>query len=535
VSKVVENPPVASPQPADGTRVELRELSVTAGQRALLDKSSATFQPGQVTLIVGGSGVGKSVLLKLLAGLISGSHAAFDISGEIHFNENDILQNPRKGSVGIVFQSFALFDEFSPVENVQLARDHQAGTAHEALTARSLLEELNVPSGVRVSALSGGQKQRVAIARTLAFASDVVLYDEPTSGLDAASAIQVAKLIRDTHDSHPRTSIIVTHDYDALPQIADAVFVLDAEHKTLREVSRNEWPRLRQLLEELSHVSVGHDSPETTLVRRAIGTIGSFFESTTNAAAAVVASPLRLVPVWKSPRWGVRYLLHYLRLVAGPTAWLYIALSGLIVGFVATYFTFKFLPYADYTEPLLIEDLLHSTGFALFRILVPVLATILIAARSGAAVASDIGGKSYGGQMDALRTLGTRPDRYLLTGVIYAFLLGTPVLVAIGYIVAAITSLLVFAATHPEQGAMFWDLHFHRELRIPGSWLYAGFGWVVTKTLLCAAGIALISYHQGARPKHSTRDVSLGITSAILWSTLYVLTVNFAYSFIEFE
>ena len=70
---------------------------------------------------------------------------------------------------------------------------------------------------------------------------------------------------------------------------------------------------------------------------------------------------------------------------------------------------FRFLPFASYTKPLLIEDLLTSMGFALYRIFVPVLATILIAARCGAAVASDVGGKSYGHQIDALRTLGVRP------------------------------------------------------------------------------------------------------------------------------
>ena len=297
----------------------------------------------------------------------------------------------------------------------------------------------------------------------------------------------------------------------------------------------SEWPHLRTLLEETSHVSVDQPPAKTSVVSRVNSAVGGFFETTTRAATAVVTSPLRLLPLWKSPGWGLRYLMHYLRLVAGPTAWLYIALSGMIVGFVATYFTFKFLPYADYTEPLLIEDLLRSTGFALFRILVPVLATILIAARSGAAVASDIGGKSHGGQIDALRTLGTRPDRYLLTGVLYAFLIGTPLLITIGYLVASLTSLVVFAATHSQHGAMFWDLHFHRELRSPETWWYRGLGWVIAKTQLCAAGIALISYYRGARLKNSTRDVSLGITSAILWATLYVLAVNFVFSFIEFE
>lgn len=534
MSKLVKQTPGQSPQQS-GTLVELRELSVKAGGRVLLSQTSAEFQPGQVTLIVGGSGVGKSVLLRLLAGLINGGHPAFEITGAIDFGGKNVLRKSHREPVGIVFQNFALFDEFSPADNVRLAQDHSRRSSEKTPTTKSLLAELNVPGNVGVSALSGGQKQRVAIARTLAFASGVVLYDEPTSGLDAASAVQVARLIRDTHDSHPRTSIIVTHDYDSLPQIADAVYVLDADLKELRQVDRSDWPRLRTLLEESSHVAVDQPDIRTSLASRLKSGIGSFFETTTNAAAAVITSPLRLLPLWKSPRWGLRYLVHYLRLVAGPTAWLYIALSGLIVGFVATYFTFKFLPYADYTEPLLIEDLLRSTGFALFRILVPVLATILIAARSGAAVASDIGGKSHGGQIDALRTLGTRPDRYLLTGVLYAFLIGTPLLVAIGYAVAAVTSLVVFAATHADHGAMFWDLHYHRELRSPETWFYRGLGWVIAKTQLCAAGIALISYYRGARPKNSTRDVSLGITSAILWATLYVLAVNFVFSFIEFD
>ena len=76
-------------------------------------------------------------------------------------------------------------------------------------------------------------------------------------------------------------------------------------------------------------------------------------------------------------------------------------------------------------------------GFALYRILVPILVTILIAARCGAAVASDVGGKRYGRQMDALKTLGVDPRRYLLTGILYAFLFGTPLLLAIGYLASA--------------------------------------------------------------------------------------------------
>jgi ABC-type transporter Mla maintaining outer membrane lipid asymmetry permease subunit MlaE len=182
-----------------------------------------------------------------------------------------------------------------------------------------------------------------------------------------------------------------------------------------------------------------------------------------------------------------------------------------------------------------IEDLLRSMGFALYRILVPILVTILIAARCGAAVASDIGGKQYGRQIDALRTLGVRPRRYLLTPVLYAFLIGTPWLMAIGYAVAAATSLVVFTATHPEQGPWFWQLHFHRELAVPDSLFYRGTAWLMAKTTLCAAGIALIAYNQGTRPKDSSRAVSRGVTSTILWSTLFVLLTHFVFAFLEFK
>ena len=239
--------------------------------------------------------------------------------------------------------------------------------------------------------------------------------------------------------------------------------------------------------------------------------------------------------MWRSPKWGLRFCGHYLRLVAGPSAWLYIAVSGMIIGFVSTYFIFRFLPYVQYTEPLIIENLLHAIGFSLYRILVPVLTIILVAARSGAAVASDVGGKSYGRQMDALTTLDAPPKRYLLTGILYAFLLGTPLLLAIGYAVASVTSLLAFVTTHPEHGALFWDLHYHRQLRDAAHWWFDGSLWLLAKTLVSATGIALISYYRGAEPKASSRKVSEGITSAILWSTLLVLFVQFTFAFFEFE
>ena len=150
-------------------------------------------------------------------------------------------------------------------------------------------------------------------------------------------------------------------------------------------------------------------------------------------------------------------------------------------------------------------------------------------------MASDVGGKVYGQQLDALRSFGAEPKRYLLTGILYAFLLGTPLLVMISFLTARWTSLAVFTATHPQFGPFFWESHFHRTLSVPGQWLFAGTGWLLAKTLCCAAGMAAIAYDRGRRPKHSPTDVSHGITSQILWSTLYVLIIHFGFAFFEFE
>lgn len=262
---------------------------------------------------------------------------------------------------------------------------------------------------------------------------------------------------------------------------------------------------------------------------------GDFFAATADVAANVVLTPMALVPRWRSPYWGLRFLWHYLQLVAGPSAWAYLAVSGMIVGFINTHFVFQYLPFPQYTKPLLIEDLLIALGFVLYRIFVPVLATILVAARCGAAVAADVGGKAYGHQLDALRTLGVHPRRYLLTPILYSFLIGTPLLTFVAYWAASTTSLVVFTATHPAEGPDFWELHFHQRLVAPDAILLLGTWWVLAKVLLSAAGTAAIAYHLGIRRKHSTRDVSNSLTATILWATLFVLVVHFAFAFCEFE
>ena len=519
----------APEQNAPASGIQLDKVTLRVQDRVLLRETSATLPAGKFTLIVGCSGVGKSLLLNALAGLAD-TNDAVSLTGMITIGES----RRQRANVGVVFQHYALFDELTPLENIRFAHAHGSCPDETDRTSPDdLLEELQIPKDVPTAALSGGQRQRLAVARTLAYNSDVILYDEPTTGLDLDAARNVAALLHRVHESRDKTSVVVTHDIDVFREYADAVFVLDPQSQSLREVPRSEWDELAAQLMPAPAIDSQDHRPSG--IRTFGSRIADLLEATSRVAESIVTAPVRLLPLWKSPWWGFRYLLHYLGMVAGPSAWLYIAITGAIIGFVTTYFTFRYLPYTHYTKPLLIEELLGSMGFALYRIFVPVLTTILIAARCGGAVASDVGGKRYGRQIDALRTFGVPPNRYLQTGILIAFLVGTPLLVAIGYVTAAVASLIVFAATHADRGADFWYLHFHRELMEPGQWWFDGTGWMIAKVTACAVAIALVAYHRGTTQKRSTDDVSNGITSTILWATLAVLTIHFLFAFFEFE
>ena len=222
-------------------------------------------------------------------------------------------------------------------------------------------------------------------------------------------------------------------------------------------------------------------------------------------------------------------------MVFGPTAIIYLIAAGLISGFVTTYFTFQFLPYSNYTQPLLIEDLLTALGFAMYRIFVPVLACVLIAARCGAAVTSDLGGRQFGNQIDALKTIGAAPRYYLLSPILWAFLIGTPFLTFCSFFAAKYTSLVTFSLAHPDLNPDFWNEHFHRSLIRPNELTYRGFAWLISKLLTCGVGIAIIAYCQGVKPKFSTTDVSRSVTSTILWATLFSLFVHYLFALYEYE
>ena len=327
--------------------------------------------------------------------------------------------------------------------------------------------------------------------------------------------------------------MLVTHDYETLSRIADRIVLLDHLQQRLIELPKSEWSKLATALGTPPKAATNVIVLKWTERLRT-----GAFQFLTNSGRLfedVLLLPFTLLPLWRSWRWGLRYTAYYMRLVAGPSACIYIAIAGMILGFVAQDFVFRYLPFRQFTEPLLTENLLHATGFSLYRFLVPILATILIAARSGAAVSADVGSKVYGNQLDAMKTFGMNPNRSLRTPILYACLFGMPFLALLSYAVAAVTAAFAFLISHPDLGVAFWDAHFHKELSQPTSILYRGTAWLFAKLICCGLGVAMISWRCGVTPKLSGAEISLGVTRTILWATLFVLFVHFLFSLFEFR
>ncbi|MCI0130272.1 MULTISPECIES: amino acid ABC transporter ATP-binding protein [Enterococcaceae] len=201
--------------------LEIKNVSKSFGEKKILDEVSYTFPMGEITVILGPSGGGKTTLLRCISGL-----ETFD-GGTLLLDEEDLTKKSHQainGKIGVVFQDFQLFPHLNVLENIVLAPTMVLKQSKEEAekTARTLLITLGLEDKEKAYPfeLSGGQKQRVAIARALAMKPRVLCYDEPTSALDPGLSGDVAEVILNLK-SPDVTQIVVTHDPTFAERIAD--------------------------------------------------------------------------------------------------------------------------------------------------------------------------------------------------------------------------------------------------------------------------------------------------------------------------
>jgi phospholipid/cholesterol/gamma-HCH transport system ATP-binding protein len=214
--------------------IEFRNIRKAFGPKPVLDDVSFAVKDGEVLFIIGASGVGKSVLIKHLVGLL------YPDGGEIWLDGEEISQKDERGmypvrqKCAMVFQHSTLFDSMTCVENVALPlRKHKGLSMKDALAeARRRLEIVRMQEFADryPSELGDGMRKRVAIARALTLDPRYVLFDEPTTSLDPVSARRVDVLIRELSDKLGVTSIVVSHDLVSIFSIADRIVMLYKGH-----------------------------------------------------------------------------------------------------------------------------------------------------------------------------------------------------------------------------------------------------------------------------------------------------------------
>jgi phospholipid/cholesterol/gamma-HCH transport system ATP-binding protein len=245
--------------------ISLQQVSMRFGGQRVLHAVDLDIRRGQTVCVIGESGCGKTVVLKLMIGLLRATvgRALFDGKILADLPERDLTRERLR--FGFLFQGAALFDSLTVYDNVAFGlRAQHRPEAEIREVVRQRLLEVGLPAGIvtkKPAELSGGMKKRVGLARALALDPEVMLYDEPTTGLDPIMTDVINELILQTRRRRPVTSIIVTHEMRTVHKVADRVVMFyplvrltEGENQILFDGTPEQLtgatdPRVRQFIE----------------------------------------------------------------------------------------------------------------------------------------------------------------------------------------------------------------------------------------------------------------------------------------------
>jgi phospholipid/cholesterol/gamma-HCH transport system ATP-binding protein len=219
--------------------IEFQSVLLAFDDRVILNRLSFKVMKGETKIILGGSGGGKSTIIKLVLGLLKPDEGRILVDGEdiTDFDERQMMIVRKK--IGMVFQEGALFDSLSVYDNVAY-RLHEQGLAEDEVEpeVRRMLRFVNLEDAIdkMPSELSGGMRRRVGIARALIGDPKIVLFDEPTAGLDPPTARTICELAMKLRDLEDVSSIFVTHEMNNLDYLCSEYAVVNEEGQVVFEV-----------------------------------------------------------------------------------------------------------------------------------------------------------------------------------------------------------------------------------------------------------------------------------------------------------
>ena len=236
--------------------IEIKQVDKSFGDKQVLKNVSLRVEDGETMALIGGSGSGKSTMLRLMIGLDRPTAGEIWIDGtEITQLSEDELDDVRL-SMGMVFQYSALFDSMTVGDNVAFGlrehTDYDEEKIREIVREKLLLVGLPDSEDMMPGELSGGMKKRVSLARALAFGPSIIFYDEPDSGLDPVMTRKIDDLIVETQKKLGVTSIVVTHDMESACLVANRIAMLYQGEiiaiEKPEDFRRMKDPRIREFL-----------------------------------------------------------------------------------------------------------------------------------------------------------------------------------------------------------------------------------------------------------------------------------------------
>lgn len=237
--------------------VEVRELVTHYGETKILDNVSLSVPRGCVYVIIGGSGCGKTTLLKHMCGLLAPTSGEIIYQGRniVGLEEDELAEMQR--NIGIAFQSSGLLNSMSVGDNVALPLREYGNMDEQLVRAvvrmKLSLVGLGTAENLMPSELSGGMRKRAGLARAIALDPPLLYFDEPSAGLDPIMACGLDELILDLKRLLGITFVIVTHELDSIRKIADRILMLDRGRVifdgTPQEVEKTDNERVRQFFE----------------------------------------------------------------------------------------------------------------------------------------------------------------------------------------------------------------------------------------------------------------------------------------------
>ncbi len=210
--------------------ISVRNIKKKFEGKNVLNGLSLEIPSGETVVIMGRSGCGKSVLLKIITGLLSPDSGEIWFEGTEISKLNDKTLNAIRRKIGMLFQSSALFDSMTVAENVAFMLEQHTNFSktkiREIVDEKLNLVDLDGVQELRPAELSGGMRKRVGLARALAFNPEVIFYDEPTTGLDPVTCNEINQLICNLHEKLNVTSVVVTHDMHSAFSIATRMVMI---------------------------------------------------------------------------------------------------------------------------------------------------------------------------------------------------------------------------------------------------------------------------------------------------------------------